>query len=208
MKTKAKTMTSKARAAAKPVAKAAAKPVKKTPAKKAPVRTIAKPVKKSAVKLAVKPAVKPIAKKTTPVTKAAVASKKPTSKTILKTPSKKMTKTAPKASTKTTQKTTLGLPAASTASTQSINEGAQMTQSNQTVEDAGASQPITGRGVFAVRTMGAAVSVEAAFLAEDGNVLRLPAVFPNRQYALEQIDELRALVIRHFEELDQANVSS
>lgn len=81
-----------------------------------------------------------------------------------------------------------------------------MTQSNQAVEEAGASQPITGRGVFAVRTLGAAVSVEAAFLAEDGNVLRLPAVFPNRQYAIEQIDELRALVNRHFDELDQGAV--
>ncbi len=81
-----------------------------------------------------------------------------------------------------------------------------MTQSNQAVEDAGASQPITGRGVFAVRTLGEAVSVEAAFLAEDGNVLRLPAVFPNRQYAIEQIDELRALVNRHFDELDQGGL--
>lgn len=81
-----------------------------------------------------------------------------------------------------------------------------MTQSNQAAEEAGASQPITGRGVFAVRTLGAAVSVEAAFLAEDGNVLRLPAVFPNRQYAIEQIDELRALVNRHFDDLDKGAV--
>ena len=39
-------------------------------------------------------------------------------------------------------------------------------------------QPVTGRGVFAVRTLGTAVSVEAPFLAEDGKVLRLPASFP------------------------------
>lgn len=62
-------------------------------------------------------------------------------------------------------------------------------------------QPITGRGVFAVRTLGDAVSVEAAFLAEDGNVLRLPAVFPNREYALGQIDELRQIVNQHFDQL-------
>lgn len=62
-------------------------------------------------------------------------------------------------------------------------------------------QPITGRGVFAVRTLGDAVSVEAAFLAEDGNVLRLPAVFPNREYALQQIDELRQIVNKHFDDL-------
>ena len=62
-------------------------------------------------------------------------------------------------------------------------------------------QPITGRGVFAVRTLGDAVSVEAAFLAEDGNVLRLPAVFPTREYALGQIDELRQIVSQHFDQL-------
>lgn len=68
----------------------------------------------------------------------------------------------------------------------------------------GLDQPVTGRGVFAVRTLGNAVSVEAAFLAEDGNVLRLPAVFPNREYALAQLEELWQLVNRHFDELEQA----
>ena len=70
------------------------------------------------------------------------------------------------------------------------------------VELPGLEQNVTGRGVFAVRTLGDAVSVEAAFLAEDGNVLRLPAVFPNRQYAMEQIDELRAIVNKHFDNLE------
>lgn len=73
----------------------------------------------------------------------------------------------------------------------------------QAVELPGLEQPVTGRGVFAVRTLGQAVSVESAFLAENGEVLRLPAVFPDRQYALEQIDELRALVVRHFDDLAQ-----
>ena len=68
----------------------------------------------------------------------------------------------------------------------------------------GLDRPVTGRGVFAVRTLGTAVSVESAFLEESGNVLRLPAVFPNRQYALEQIDELRQIVNQHFDEVDKA----
>ena len=209
MKTKAKTIT-KARAVAKSAAKVVKKPVKaasKPAAKsaaKTPVKAVVKSSAKPAVKAVVKPAAQPIAK--------------PVPKPILKTPQKTMTKivpkAAPKAATKTTTKvatkpapkTVLGQPTVSTAPVQTINEGAQMTQSNQAVEDAGASQPITGRGVFAVRALGAAVSVEAAFLAEDGNVLRLPAVFPNRQYAIEQIDELRALVNRHFDELDQGTV--
>ena len=71
------------------------------------------------------------------------------------------------------------------------------------VELPGLDQNVTGRGVFAVRTLGNAVSVESAFLAEDGNVLRLPAVFPNRQYALEQLEELWKLVNQHFDELSK-----
>ncbi|BBU69767.1 hypothetical protein [Fluviibacter phosphoraccumulans] len=66
----------------------------------------------------------------------------------------------------------------------------------------GLDRPVTGRGVFAVRTLGNAVAVESAFLEENGNVLRLPAVFPTRQYALEQIDELRNIVNGHFDQLD------
>ena len=48
------------------------------------------------------------------------------------------------------------------------------------------------------------VPVEAAFLEETGNVLRLPAVFPNREYARVQIEELMQLVNRHFDDLEQA----
>ena len=201
MKTKPKTSSAKAKMPAKKVAKPVAKASSKAPAKPA-AKSAIKPVAKSAAKSVTKAATKPV-----------VTNKKPVPKTTLKTPAKTMSKTATKTTTKAAdkttkpaQKTTLGLPAVSTAPVQAINEGAQMTQSNQAAEDAGASQPITGRGVFAVRTLGAAVSVEAAFLAEDGNVLRLPAVFPNRQYAIEQIDELRALVNRHFDELDQGGI--
>lgn len=66
----------------------------------------------------------------------------------------------------------------------------------------GIDRPVTGRSVFAVRTLGNTVSVESAFVEEGGNVLRLPAVFPDRQYAMAQIDELRQIVNDHFDELD------
>ena len=68
----------------------------------------------------------------------------------------------------------------------------------------GLDRPVTGRGVFAVRTLGNAVSVEAAFLEESGNVLRLPAVFPNREYAQAQLEELWQLVNQHFDDLEKA----
>jgi hypothetical protein len=53
------------------------------------------------------------------------------------------------------------------------------------------SDAITGRGLFVVHILENAVSVESAFLADDGKILRMPAVFPNREYALEQVEELR-----------------
>ena len=68
----------------------------------------------------------------------------------------------------------------------------------------GIDRPVTGRSVFAVRTLGNTVSVESAFVEESGNVLRLPAVFPDRQYAMAQIDELRQIVNDHFDELDKS----
>ena len=67
----------------------------------------------------------------------------------------------------------------------------------------GLDRPVTGRGVFAVRTLGNAVSVESAFLEENGNILRLPAVFPNREYALAQVEELRTIINQHFDLLAQ-----
>jgi hypothetical protein len=74
----------------------------------------------------------------------------------------------------------------------------------QGAQAVGLEHPITGRGVFAVRAIGTAVSVEAAFLAEDGQVLRLPAVFPNRAYAQSQLEELWQLVNRYFDEQENA----
>lgn len=65
-------------------------------------------------------------------------------------------------------------------------------------------QPVTGRGGFAVGIVqDNAVSVESVFLAEDGQVLRFPAVFPNREYALQQVEELRQLVNHYFDQLAQ-----
>ena len=75
----------------------------------------------------------------------------------------------------------------------------------QGVQLEGLDRPVSGRGVFAVRTLGTAVSVESAFLEETGNVLRLPAVFPNREYALQQIDELRLLLNQHFDAIELAS---
>ena len=116
-------------------------------------------------------------------------------------PVKAATKSSSK-STSRTRKTVVDSNLPTTGDLLAVSEGAAPVQ-GQHVELPGLDQSITGRGVFAVRTLGHAVSVEAAFLAEGGNVLRLPAVFPDREYAQSQIKELWEIVNKHFDELDK-----
>lgn len=65
---------------------------------------------------------------------------------------------------------------------------------------------ISGRSVFAVDTSAVGIVVQTLFLAEDGRMLEVPAVFPNLGYALDQIDQLRRLVIERFEQAAQVGV--
>jgi hypothetical protein len=60
------------------------------------------------------------------------------------------------------------------------------------------SEQIQGRSIFIVETTLNGIQVKTGFLAEDGRVLELPAIFPTQEYALSQIDELRKIVIQHF----------
>lgn len=71
----------------------------------------------------------------------------------------------------------------------------------ETVANAG--ENISGRGVFVIETVAVGVSVRTAFLAEDGRLLDMPAVFPDMMYAMAQIDELRQHVARRFAEAAQ-----
>ncbi len=61
-------------------------------------------------------------------------------------------------------------------------------------------QQLTGRSVFSVETTPEGVMVKTRFLTEDGRLLDMPAIFPSPDYALAQIDELRALVSQKFAE--------
>jgi hypothetical protein len=63
---------------------------------------------------------------------------------------------------------------------------------------ASAEQTLNGRSVFAVETTANGIMVRTAFLTEDQRLLAMPAMFPNLNYALQQIDELRQLVSQHF----------
>lgn len=62
---------------------------------------------------------------------------------------------------------------------------------------------VQGRGAFIVETTAAGVAVACTMVTEDGRALAMPAIFPNLPYALSQIDEMRSLVIRNFEQATQ-----
>lgn len=64
-------------------------------------------------------------------------------------------------------------------------------------------KPVSGRSVFVVNTTPAGISVQTALLTEDNNLMNMPAVFPDVDYALTQIDELRRLVSQHFSQAAQ-----
>lgn len=76
---------------------------------------------------------------------------------------------------------------------------------NNTVADnvEEAQTTVTGRSVFIVETIPAGISDQTTFMTEDGGFLQLPAVFPDAQYALAQIDELRKFVSQHFTQAAQ-----
>ena len=79
------------------------------------------------------------------------------------------------------------------------DDKAAVTVSNPSEGNAApADQTLNGRSVFAVETTAAGIMVRTAFMTDDQRLLAMPAMFPNLNYALQQIDELRQLVSQHF----------
>ena len=58
------------------------------------------------------------------------------------------------------------------------------------------------RSVFGVRVMGGSVVVETLLLRADGQLQQMPVVFPSREYALEQIQQLGQIVLQHFDQIE------
>jgi len=71
-------------------------------------------------------------------------------------------------------------------------------QTEEVKEQASEEKQIRGRSAFNVELTPAGVVVNTVFVAEDESVRHLPAVFPNLEYALNQIDALRGMVIQQF----------
>jgi hypothetical protein len=89
--------------------------------------------------------------------------------------------------------------------TQTTSENNTLTSdvTNVSAVDAPTQENIQGRGAFIVEITAAGVAVASTLVTEDGRALAMPAIFPNLSYALSQIDEMRALVVRHFEQASQ-----
>lgn len=80
---------------------------------------------------------------------------------------------------------------------QAINKIDEISQQDNKLE---------GRSAFAVKTTDVGVVVAPVFVDKEGGlreIPNLPAVFPTRAYALEQITELTKLVNKHFDELEK-----
>ena len=86
------------------------------------------------------------------------------------------------------------------------------TGANEPVENAAAEenaeQQIRGRSAFNVELTPAGVVVNTVFVAEDETVRPLPAVFPNLEYALNQIDALRNMVVGQFAQAAELGMKS
>ena len=77
-----------------------------------------------------------------------------------------------------------------------------MTKDNQIKENPASAEgeQVKGRSVFIVETTPAGIAVQTALLTEGDKLIPMPAIFPDVQYAFDQIDELKRLVSQHFSE--------
>ena len=80
-----------------------------------------------------------------------------------------------------------------------------MTQDNSKVEQPAPAEgeQVKGRSVFIVETTPAGVAVQTALLTDGDKLIPMPAIFPDVQYAFDQIDELKRLVSQHFSQAAQ-----
>lgn len=63
---------------------------------------------------------------------------------------------------------------------------------------------LAGRAVFVVESTSAGVAIRTALLTIEGQIIPMVGIFPDRDYALEQIEQLKGLVVAHFEQMTPA----
>ena len=151
-------------------------------------------------------------------TKAAVkTATKTASKTANKAPGKPAAKVATKAATKTATKTPTKSPVKraagkATGAASSAPAVATKTASTQAAGSAnqgqGKSLTLRGRSVFLVQTTSAGVTVRTAWMSEDKSLREMPAVFPDVNYAVNLLDDLKQQVLKHFSQAAQVGAQA
>ena len=68
-------------------------------------------------------------------------------------------------------------------------------------------QKIDGQSVFAIEIVPQGVQVKTVFLTNQGELLNHPAVFPNEDYAYQQIETLKQVVAEKFAEIKASQKS-
>lgn len=126
------------------------------------------------------------------VVKAVAKSTSAPKKTATKTGTKSATKVASKAVSKSTSKS---VNKASSPST----DGAAPQNKKVTLR---------GRSVFLVQTTAAGVTVRTAWMSEDKKLMEMPAVFPDVNYAVNLIDDLKRQVLKHFSQAAQVGAQA
>lgn len=152
-------------------------------AAKTTAKSAAKVATKTATKVAGKPAVKTVSKNTSP--KASV---------------KTATKTAAKSASKTAAKSVANKSPSKSPSKPSSNASGAASGSKKLT--------LRGRSVFVVQTTSAGVTVRTAWMSEDQKLMEMPAVFPDVNYAVNLIDDLKRQVLKHFSQAAQVGAQA
>lgn len=150
----------------------------------------------------------PISKKAPPTTddKVKVAAPVVAKKAVKKTTKavKKTTKRATQIATEPATEVSKTAPSARKASARKATTPASTKSSPSPTEKV----TLRGRSVFLVQTTSAGVTVRTAWLSEDKSLREMAAVFPDVNYAIHLIDDLKREVLKHFSQAAKVGVQA
>jgi|GEM_PF-6237836 len=139
-------------------------------------------------------------------TKAAV---KTATKTAGKAPGKPAAKVATKTPTKSPVKRAAGKATGAASSAPAVATKTASTQAAGSANQGqGKSLTLRGRSVFLVQTTSAGVTVRTAWMSEDKSLREMPAVFPDVNYAVNLLDDLKQQVLKHFSQAAQVGAQA
>ncbi|UOD51300.1 hypothetical protein [Orrella daihaiensis] len=149
-----------------------------------------------------------------PVSKTSTTQRKSSgSGAVSKTANKTASKVTGRTVNKTTSKTPVKTSPAKPAPVKTVTKAASKAATKAPTKKAAAQKPaatsnsdkvtLRGRSVFLVQTTSAGVTVRTAWLSEDKTLRDMVAVFPDVNYAVTLIDDLKREVLKHFSQAAQ-----